>query len=174
MFECVEMMIHCSHQEGRGTDCIYSSKTISKVVGICLKLQVLKDQNLIKQSTMAFFFGKKTCSSPFCSFLRGSSGKNLEDKISENIELSLEFVEKILSFKRSYYRLEKLDYLLSQIISAMTSKDPTHGELLVLLKRLNQILGHLKRVEVGKDRDSNGEHIGSMLMSIIKGLPARD
>jgi len=38
VFECIEMMIHCSHQEGRGTDCIYSSKTISKVVGICLKL----------------------------------------------------------------------------------------------------------------------------------------
>ena len=71
-------------------------------------------QNLKQQSIVAFFFSKK-CYSEYCSFLIDSKGK--ESQIAENLPQSFEFLQEIMSSFKAYYDLEKIEYLMSQVIS---------------------------------------------------------
>jgi hypothetical protein len=103
IFGCLEKIIQSP---------IYSQLCIHNAVSIIVKLKV--ETNLKQQSFVAFFFSKK-CYSEYCSFLHDAKGK--ETIIGQNLSESFEFIQEILMNFKSYYDLEKVEYLLSQIIS---------------------------------------------------------
>ena len=126
IFGCLEKMIQST---------IYSKASIQKAVSILVKLKV--ESNLQQQSIVAFFFQKK-CFSEYCSFLLDSQGK--DSQIASNLVLSFSFIQEILSSFKSYYDLEKTEYLLSQIICQSGSNSHLH--------EINGILKAIKKIKV--------------------------
>jgi hypothetical protein len=159
IFESVEKMINAGKT-------IYSSAIIQKAVSLSLRLEATQEANLKRQALMAYFFEKKSCFSTYCSHILTLKGTKLQEKINENIDESFELIGYCFENNRSYYGIEKLDYLLSVVMDSFKSGQFEEKLQVETLKRVKKIVQNLKSMGKG-----DGGAVENLLSSVVRGLP---
>lgn len=158
IFESLEAMINTSTQHKT-----YSNQILEAAVGIAVSLNVTKSETILNQAALAYFFNKQGNQSSEFAYLLKFKGKDLEKHIQSKQEKTFQFVEMALSQWRAYSSLEKIDYLVSQILSG--NRDPTD---LTQLNQISRILSKMKKFNESREASA------SMLVSIIEALPTRE